>query len=769
MILVGVKNMSRANTNVTLVLLLACLVLMLLWRFPDTNDVHARQVIGRLKGNAASNVYGGCERAGNEANVIHVWVVYGTRPELIKLAPVVWALKKEKRICTCVVNTGQHQSLTANLTEYFNIADDVRLELNRTPSLNSLFLSVQRGLADLLELHGRTTVVVQGDTTTAVAAGWASFLHGDSHVVHVEAGLRTRSLRSPYPEEANRRILGQLCTLCFAPTRRSLTNLVNENIDRDRLFLTGNTVIDALHYTLSNPLSNELFLTDMETEQPLAVTRTMLESKRRVILVTTHRRERFGKPMRNLFDVVVETALKHRDCVFLLPLHPNPEIRRAIHGRRMFNMSNVIFLKPPMYPHFISLLRVVSIVISDSGGIQEEASSLGIPLLIVREHSERMEAVQNGNALLVGDQGKELRIQLKSLIEKDDVFTAMAKKTKLFGNGTAATAIASTLVTKFQLLSRPPAIKRDFVPTANSDVTFGLDPLDEDFGRREIKGSVTVIIQVFQKDSRLLDRQLQALVSSTEKPYEIIVLQNENRSHFESTLSKYPSVKHIHSVNKNLKYHGRFLLPLMVETEFCAIVDDDSIPGSEFLSQAVKYVHKLNGMVGSSGRRIGSSFGYLCNNKRVGRTQQVCDFNKVQWKFLSKEFFEVDFVGHWWVFRTEWAHLMWSLPPPTFATGEDISFAAVLSIFRGIRCYVLKPGSPKDIPELPIPKHLKSITQAAQTTLAKEREMRDKLIEYWLRQGWETVLSRTQQSHHEKSGRTVWNKDERPEKFLELP
>eukprot|EP01138_Halocafeteria_seosinensis_P015215 gb/GECG01015528.1/.p1 GENE.gb/GECG01015528.1/~~gb/GECG01015528.1/.p1 ORF type:complete len:750 (+),score=71.23 gb/GECG01015528.1/:1-2250(+) len=688
----------------------------------------------------SSKIQGDCGL--DHSGVLNVWVVYGTRPELIKLAPVVWALQKERGVRICVINTGQHGSLTDTLASHFRITDDVRFILNRSTSLNALFVNVHRSLAQLLVGHGRTTFVVQGDTTTAAAAGWASFLHGDSHLIHVESGLRTGSLRSPYPEELNRRILGQMCTLCFAPTVTSLSNLQEEHIDRGRLFLVGNTVIDALYYTLSNVASKELQLRDMETGADLAFTRKALMSKRRVVLVTTHRRERIGEPMQVLFKVIRDAALKYTDSVFFLPLHPNPEVRAAMGDKRLLDIPNIVLIMPPAYPDFVILLSMASIVVSDSGGIQEEASSLGIPLLITRKYSERMEAVDNGNAILVGDKAEKLQSTLSQLLENDHIFTSMAKKTNAFGNGNSANALVSIMMRHKDTLLQPPEVKRDFTDKIRTNMHFGDSAPNTQFSVNRSDGDITVIVQVFRKSPELLDMQLQALLSSSKRPKEIIVVQNENRADFKKVLLKYPHVKHIHSVNKNLRFHGRFLLPLMAETEFCAVVDDDAIPGSGYLEYAVDNVRELHGLIGSSARIVAESdFSRYCAHKLVGN-QQICDYPNVNWDAVGADHLEVDFVGHWWVFRTEWAYTMWRVPSPTFDTGEDISFAAILFLLDNIRSYVLRPRTRAEIPEIGIPSRLKASTRGAQTTHAAERKQRIRLINYWREQGWIPVLSR---------------------------
>lgn len=355
-----------------------------------------------------------------------VMVVYGTRPEAIKVAPVIQKLESDARFETVTVVTGQHRSMLDQVNEVFGIIPDIDLELfTAGQSLNSLASGIFSGLDDVLEEHNPDAVVVQGDTTTVMASAVAAFYRGIP-VVHLEAGLRSHDIKSPFPEEANRKIVSQIADLHLAPTQTSKRNLLVENTPGEKIVVTGNTVVDALFYAVeSDDIS---FPSELETK---------LDQYDRVLLVTSHRRENWGDAMKGVGAALRDLAEKYEDLLIVLPAHKNPVVREAIlpsiHG-----LPNVHTCEPLPYLQFSHLLRKADIVLTDSGGIQEEAPSLGKPVLVMRSNTERPEAVEAGTVRLIGTVRDRILFEVSRLLDDQDAYGEMARAVNPYGDGKAA-------------------------------------------------------------------------------------------------------------------------------------------------------------------------------------------------------------------------------------------------------------------------------------------------------------------------------------------
>lgn len=372
-------------------------------------------------------------RLGDIANMLDknnkvkkVMVVYGTRPEAIKVAPVIQKLESDARFETVTVVTGQHRSMLDQVNEVFGIIPDIDLELfTAGQSLNSLASGIFSGLDDVLEEHNPDAVVVQGDTTTVMASAVAAFYRGIP-VVHLEAGLRSHDIKSPFPEEANRKIVSQIADLHLAPTQTSKRNLLVENTPGEKIVVTGNTVVDALFYAVeSDDIS---FPSELETK---------LDQYDRVLLVTSHRRENWGDAMKGVGAALRDLAEKYEDLLIVLPAHKNPVVREAIlpsiHG-----LPNVHTCEPLPYLQFSHLLRKADIVLTDSGGIQEEAPSLGKPVLVMRSNTERPEAVEAGTVRLIGTVRDRILFEVSRLLDDQDAYGEMARAVNPYGDGKAA-------------------------------------------------------------------------------------------------------------------------------------------------------------------------------------------------------------------------------------------------------------------------------------------------------------------------------------------
>lgn len=357
---------------------------------------------------------------------ISVMAIYGTRPEAIKMAPLVIALRDDPRFEVRVVVTGQHREMLDQVNESFGIVPDRDLNIHAAgQTLTEITTRTLQGLAQVFEDDQPDAVLVQGDTTTTFAASLAAFYAGVT-VVHTEAGLRTGDKYSPYPEEINRRLTGQMASLHLAPTWAARDNLLHENIAPDSIVVTGNSVIDALFITVASRPG---------IEDPALGTR--LATGRPVVLVTAHRRESWGEPLRQVGRAIARLAAAHPGHDFVFPAHRNPLVREAILPA-VQDCPNVLVTEPLPYAQFCALLERSSIILTDSGGVQEEGPSLGKPVLVMRDTTERPEAVAVGAVQLVGTDEETIVDAVSTLIEDERTYRRMARALNPYGDGHAA-------------------------------------------------------------------------------------------------------------------------------------------------------------------------------------------------------------------------------------------------------------------------------------------------------------------------------------------
>ncbi len=359
--------------------------------------------------------------------------VFGTRPEAIKMAPVVLELKSRKNIDTIVTVTAQHREMLDQVLRIFDIAPDYDLNIfKKGQSLSEITINSLKGLEDVIEKEKPDVLLVQGDTTTVFSGALAAF-YKKVKIGHIEAGLRSDNLYSPYPEEANRRLTSVLSNFHFAPTKSNKENLLKEGYDEKNIYITGNTVIDALKYATSKDYEfDEKILNDLDYE------------KNRVILLTSHRRENLGEPMENIFRAVNDVVNEYEDVEVVFPVHLNPKVREV--AKKVFDKNEKVHLIEPLdYLPFSNLMKKVYLVVTDSGGIQEEAPALGKPVIVVREETERMEGVEANTAVLVGSDYNKIYKNLKDLLDNKDKYHEMAHAVNPYGDGKAAKKIIDIL------------------------------------------------------------------------------------------------------------------------------------------------------------------------------------------------------------------------------------------------------------------------------------------------------------------------------------
>lgn len=359
-----------------------------------------------------------------------VSIIFGTRPEAIKLAPVVLALKRRNLVETRVCVTGQHRHMLDQVLDVFGIVPDADLNLMEENQSLGRFTSRAMDVLDRYFAEQRPSfLLVQGDTTTVFCATLAAFYHGIP-VGHVEAGLRTGNLRAPWPEEANRVLTSHIADLHFAPTTTSRDNLLAEKIPADKIFVTGNTVIDALHLAREQVLKRE---PDIPGAPPPG---------RRLVLITGHRRESFGPGFESICAAIAELARRFPSVDFVYPVHLNPNVREAVFRLlRLPALANVHLIEPLAYLPFVALMNRADVILTDSGGIQEEAPGLGKPVLVLRDVTERPEAVAAGGVRLVGTDRERIVTETARLLEDEGARKAMSTATNPYGDGRAADRI----------------------------------------------------------------------------------------------------------------------------------------------------------------------------------------------------------------------------------------------------------------------------------------------------------------------------------------
>lgn len=369
---------------------------------------------------------------------LRVVSIFGTRPEAVKMAPVVQALAACPDIESRVVVTAQHRQMLDQVLAVFNIQPDFDLNLMQPDqSLASLTANILIHLDPVLEKLRPDWVLVQGDTTTVMATALLCYYHR-IRVGHVEAGLRTGDKWQPFPEEVNRRIAGVVADLHFAPTEHSRRNLLAEGVPDWRIVVTGNPVIDALHQIVRQPMPEEV--------KALLARHGIGPGGKRLILVTAHRRENFGRPLETICQALRQIAEAFADLVHLIyPVHLNPNVQKPVYAH-LSGVPNITLIPPLDYLPMVHLMRQATLVLTDSGGIQEEASSLGIPTLVLREVTERPEGVEAGILKLVGTDAEVIVRETARLLEDERAYAAMAQAANPFGDGHAAERIVAALL-----------------------------------------------------------------------------------------------------------------------------------------------------------------------------------------------------------------------------------------------------------------------------------------------------------------------------------
>lgn len=373
---------------------------------------------------------------------IHTLCILGTRPEAIKMFPVIRQLEANPLFSNKICLTGQHQQMLTPLLQLFKLHTDFNLNvMTENQNLSQLTAKILVNLTGIFETYKPDLILVHGDTTTAMTAALSAYYH-HIPIAHVEAGLRTWDINSPWPEEANRKLVASLTSLHFAPTMNARLNLLQEGISTDLIHVTGNTVIDALHEICM------LIETSTHLKHTLEQQFSFLHSSHRMILVTGHRRENFGKGFEQICRAIVEIARQYPNVDIIYPVHLNPQVQHVVHTL-LNDISNVFLIEPIEYLAFVYLMKRAYLILTDSGGIQEEAPSLGVPVLVMRNNTERPEGITAGSVKLVGSNTETIVQWVKILLTDKAVYERMHFANNPYGDGCAAERIVNVLQQKF--------------------------------------------------------------------------------------------------------------------------------------------------------------------------------------------------------------------------------------------------------------------------------------------------------------------------------
>ena len=371
-----------------------------------------------------------------------ILVVFGTRPEAIKMAPLVHALNIDERFESKVCVTAQHREMLDQVLELFEITPDYDLDIMKTgQTLPEITSKILLEITPVLKSFKPSIVLVHGDTATTFAATVAAY-YEQIQVGHVEAGLRTGNIYSPWPEEGNRKLTGAIADLHFAPTETSKQNLLQENVDPEKIIVTGNTVIDALLEVIKK------IETDVELKSSLQAQFNFLDENKRLVLITGHRRESFGSGFERICEAIAYMAKEFPEVEFIYPMHLNPHVREPV-KRLLKGLNNVFLIEPLDYLPFVYLMNQAHVLLTDSGGIQEEAPSLGKPVLVMRDTTERPEAVDAGTVKLVGTGVESIVTELTSLLSDEEAYKAMSFAYNPYGDGKACERILDAIQNSF--------------------------------------------------------------------------------------------------------------------------------------------------------------------------------------------------------------------------------------------------------------------------------------------------------------------------------
>ena len=644
-------------------------------------------------------------------NTYRIAFVFGTRPEAVKLFPLIKELKENKNFICITINTGQHKEMMKQILNSLNMENSIDFQLNlmqKNQSLADLTSKSIFKLEKIFNLINPNAIIVQGDTTTAFSAAISAF-YLKIPVFHVEAGLRTHHMYYPFPEEFNRITIDDISTLYFAPTEWAANNLLKENKKSSNIFVTGNTIVDSLKLTLNK--------TSPSTQIKMIIQKAkfLCKSKEecKIILLTCHRRENYYKPIYNIISAIQKLLLNFNNIVIVFPFHLNPNIQKSIknvipdkiydkilEGKKIddinfLHLNRFLIIPPLNYIDLIHLESVCYFIMSDSGGIQEEAVSIGKPILILRENTERPEAVKLGCSFLAGISMNNIINYASSLLNTNDLYKNITKCKYLYGMGNSSIIISEIIKNYFEnniqnSLTDYNSNYKDIFKNYDKSILKSKDFMDVNY--QDNLYDIVIVLTVWKRNN--LERQLtqvkyQSILKN--KKTNIIIFQNSNHIYIEDIVNKwktsnnfteYVNITFIQSPIET-GYFGRFIIPLIStirNDSYFFICDDDVIWGNRYFENMIRVVNE-GSLATRNGRIIDTNF---IENIEINTSEVI---NK---QICYNEDIEYDFGGHIWAGRISWLRKAWNHIPFSLANSEDFWISAVLkSFYNNINNYNL--------------------------------------------------------------------------------
>ena len=635
-------------------------------------------------------------------NTHFIVIVFGTRPEAVKLIPIIKELKSNKKFFCFAINTGQHKKLINQILESLNMTGYIDIELNIMKNNQTLSELTSRTILELNKIFSLThpdVVIVQGDTTTSFAAALTAF-YQKIPVFHVEAGLRTHSLYSPFPEEFNRIAIDDISELFFASTEIAANNLLRENKNPHQIFVTGNPVVDTLKLTINKTSPSDYIQWLLKESNQ----RCKYQSKCKIILLTCHRRENFFKPISNILKAVQRLLENINDIVIILPFHLNPNVRESIKiglpnvvyndiiNNKLINNSNynhlnrLLLIKPLNYIDLIHLQSLSFFIMTDSGGIQEEGVSIGKPILILRENTERPEAIISGSAILVGTDPENIYNFASLLLKNESLYNQMSQPHSIYGSGNSSKIIVNLIESYFN--NKLDDLYYNFSSLLNKfNYSQIISKFDYSISNsvNSLQFDLVIVLTIWKRNN--LDRQLMQIKRQSilkNKKTNIIIFQNSNHIYVDDIISKWEKSDLFKDLVKitfikspiETGYFGRFLSPLtsfVTSNSYFIICDDDIIWGDRYFENMLRVVDE-GFLATRNGRLLNNNYEEFLPVIFYRKELQIC-FN---------EDIEYDFGGHIWAGRISWLRKAWTHIPISIENSEDFWISAVLKSFYNI-------------------------------------------------------------------------------------
>ena len=649
------------------------------------------------------------------SNTYRIAFVFGTRPEVIKLIPLIRKIKENKMFSCITINTGQHKEMIQQILKSFKMEKLINFNLDIMEKNQSLAKMTSKILLELDKIYSIINphaIIVQGDTTTGYAASICGF-YLKIPIFHVEAGLRTHNLFSPFPEEFNRKSIDIISNLYFASTDWAANNLLKENINSENIFVTGNTVVDSLFLTLNNTSPSNYLQKIILNSQELCTSKNDCK----IILVTFHRRENYNS-VSNILIAIFQLLKENCNIIIFFPFHLNPNIRQAIQKEipediyrdliklKKINNNQYLYLNrflliPPLdYIDLIHLQSTSYFIMTDSGGIQEEGVSIGKPILILRNTTERPEAIESGSAILVGTSPFNIYYFAKKLINDKKFYNKMAKAHFVFGRGNSSDIIFEIIQNYFKNYESNYSNISKYLNKFNySQILSNYDKLESvnmnESNYTHIYDGV-IVLTVWKRNN--LEKQIKQVNRQTiikKNKINLIVFQNSAHIDITGIINKWKEnllanniiLSHIQSPIET-GYYGRFLVPLtshVTNNAFFIICDDDVIWGDRYFENMLRLVNE-GSLATRNGRIISWAFRSTNKAYNLSSKKHIC----------YDEDIEFDYGGHLWAGKIDWLRKAWTHIPISIENSEDFWLSSVLKSFYNISTKIPKCPCPKD-------------------------------------------------------------------------